>query len=178
MDAHTERIKDHGRKKDMYDKFGEFDSWEEINKAAAGLKEEGDEKSLVALAIENGIDKEDAEDYIDGAVDKLCNPLIAALGKIAVEEKELKAKDIMEDWVNYIRTLCSEDENIALGVRKKDKNLKGCIGQLLSWSFKHQQNVDKDIIKAAGISANKVTLGIPGIRTAHQLIKEYYGGAR
>ena len=43
MDAHTERIKDHGRKKDMYDKFGEFDSWEEINRAAQGLKEEGDE---------------------------------------------------------------------------------------------------------------------------------------
>lgn len=162
----------------MYDKFGEFDSWEEINMAAAGLKEEGDEKSLVTLAIENGIDKEDAEDYIDGTVNELCTPLIAALGKITVEEKQLKPQDIMEDWVNYIRTLCSEDEKIALGVRKKDKSLKGCIGNLLSWSFKHQQNIDKDIIKAAGISANKVTLGIPGIRTAHKIIKEYYQGGK
>lgn len=162
----------------MYDKFGEFDSWEEINMAAAGLKEEGDEVSLVALAIENGIDRENAEDYIDGVVDELCNPVIAALGKIYVEKEALKPKDIMEDWTTYIESLCIENEAIALGVRKKNKSLKGCIGELLSWSFKHQQNVDRDIIKAAGISANKVTLGIPGIRTAHKIIKEYYQGGK
>ena len=109
----------------MYDKFGEFDSWEEINKTAASLKEEGDENSLVALAKENGIDKEDAEDYIDGAIEELCTPLIAALGKITVEEKNLKPKDIMEDWVNYIRTLCTEDQEVSLGVRRKTKSLKG-----------------------------------------------------
>lgn len=160
----------------MFEKFGEFDSWEEINKAAAGQKAEGDEKALIELALENGIDKEEAEDYFDGAVEELCNPLMAAYGKLDIEVKDLKPKDIMEDWVTYIRTSCADDEKIALAVRKKGKSLKGCIGALLSWSFKHQQSVDKDIIKAAGISAGKVTLGIPGIRTAHQIIKEYYGG--
>ena len=161
----------------MYDKFGEFDSWEEINKAAAGLKEEGDEKSLVELAEENGIDKEDAEDYIDGAIEELCTPLIAALGKIAVEEKNLKPKDIMEDWVSYIRTLCTEDEKVSLGVRRKTRSLKGCIGELLKYGFNHQQSIDKDILKAAGVNASKVTLGMPGARVAHKIIKEYYGGA-
>lgn len=161
----------------MYEKFGEFDSWEEINKAAEGQKEEGDMEALKELAKENGIDIEDAEDYFDGIIPELCTPLIAALGKLKVEEEDLKPKDIMIDWINYIRTLCSNDKNIRLAVRKKDKSLKGCIGALLKWSFGHQQQIDKDIIKAAGVSASKITLGIPGMREAHKLIKEYYGGA-
>ncbi len=160
----------------MWDKFGEFDSWEEINKAAEGQKEEGDKEALKELAEENGIDIEDAEDYFDNVIPELCNPLIAALGKIKVEEEDLKPKDIMVDWINYIRTLCSSDKNICMAVRKKDKSLKGCIGALLKWSFDHQQNVDKDIIKAAGVKTGKVTLGVPGMREAHKLIKEYYLG--
>ncbi len=158
----------------MYEKFGEFDSWEEINKAAEGQKEEGDEAALKELAKENGIDIEDAEDYIDGVIPELCTPLIAALGKLKVEEEDLKPKDIMEDWLNYIRQLCSSDPEICRNVRKKKKSLKGCIGALLKWSYNHQQTINKDIITAAGISGGRVTIGIPGIRTAHQIIKEYY----
>ena len=160
----------------MYEKFGEFDSWEEINKAAEGQKEEGDTEALKELAKENGIDIEDAEDYIDGVIPELCTPLIAALGKLKVEEEDLKPKDIMEDWLNYIRQLCSSDPEICRNVRKKKKSLKGCIGALLKWSYNHQQTINKDIITAAGISGGRVTIGIPGIRTAHQIIKEYYGG--
>ena len=158
----------------MYEKFGEFDSWEEINKAAEGQKEEGDMEALKELAKENGIDIEDAEDYIDGVIPELCTPLIAALGKLKVEEEDLKPKDIMEDWLNYIRQLCSTDPEICRDVRKKKKSLKGCIGALLKWSYNHQQNINKDIITAADISGSRVTIGIPGIRTAHQIIKEYY----
>ena len=40
----------------MFEKFGEFDSCEEINMAAQGLYEEGDIKSLHALAKENGLE--------------------------------------------------------------------------------------------------------------------------
>jgi len=158
----------------MYEKFGEFDSWEEINKAAEGQKEEGDTEALKELAKENGIDIEDAEDYLDGTIPELCTPLIAALGKLKVEEEDLKPKDIMEDWLNYIRQLCSSDPEICRNVRKKKKSLKGCIGALLKWSYNHQQTINKDIITAAGISGSRVTIGIPGIRTAHQIIKEYY----
>ena len=46
----------------MFDKFGEFDSVEELNRAAAGQKEQGDLEALISLAIENGLDKEDAEE--------------------------------------------------------------------------------------------------------------------
>ena len=160
----------------MFDKFGEFDSWEELNKTAAGLKEEGDKESLIELAKENGIHEDDAEYYFTGGTDKLCSYVMASIGKLNIETADLKPKDIMEDWTEYIRTLCVTDETICLGVRKKGKSLKGCIGELLKWSFGHQQQIDKDIIKAAGVNANRVTLGIPGIRTAHKIIKEYYGG--
>lgn len=66
----------------MFEKFGEFDSVEELNRAAAAQKAEGDEEALVALAEENGIDKEDAEDYMDDCADELATPLMAAMGKL------------------------------------------------------------------------------------------------
>ena len=160
----------------MFDKFGEFDSWEEINKAAEGQKAEGDEEALLILAKENGIDKEDAEDYFDGAIQELCTPLTAAFGKLDVENEDLKPIDIMDDWYKYIMTLVAADEQMAIAVRKKGKSLKGCIAKLLKWSFEHQQKVDKDILQAAGVSASKVTIGIPGMGTAHKIIKEYYLG--
>ena len=40
----------------MWDKFGEFDSAEELNRAAAAQKAEGDREALIMLAEENGID--------------------------------------------------------------------------------------------------------------------------
>ena len=58
----------------------------------------------------------------------------------------------------------------------KRKTLKGCIAAILMWSFKNQQTVDKDIIKAAGVSASKVTLGIPGMARAKKIITDYYMG--
>ena len=50
----------------MWDKFGEFDSWEEINRAAKAQLEEGDMDAVRAIAEENGIDPEDAEDFCTG----------------------------------------------------------------------------------------------------------------
>ena len=44
----------------MFDLFGEFDSAEELNLAAAGQREQGDREALISLAKENGIDQEDA----------------------------------------------------------------------------------------------------------------------
>lgn len=164
----------------MFDTFGEFDSWEEINKAAQGQKEEGDEEALIKLAEENGIDKEDAEDYYDGAIQELCTSVIAALGKLKVEKEEYKKsnkeKNIIDDWISYIENLVSTDEAYALNIRRKGKSLKGCIGALLAYSFGHQVSVDKDIIKEAKVKAGKVTMGIPNMLTAHKIIKEYYGG--
>lgn len=160
----------------MFEKFGEMDSASEINELAENLFNEGDTESLRAMAEENGITKDFVELYLQGDVPELCDSLTAAMGKIDIEVKELKPKEIMEDWVEYLRGQCMENEILAYQVRKKGKSLKGCIAALLSWSFKHQQGIDEDIIKAAGITAGRVTLGIPGMGRAKQIIREYYMG--
>ena len=159
----------------MFDKFGEFDSAEEMNIAARAQLEEGDTEAVFAIAKENGIDKEDAQDFIDGAVDDLATPLMAAYGKLDIEAAELKPYEIMNDWLTYIRVCSGENPHMAAAVRKKGKSLKGCIGELLKWSFKNQHEVDKDILKAAGVSG-RCTLGIPGMGRAKQIITEYYLG--
>ncbi len=160
----------------MFEKFGEFDSSEELNKAAEGLLKEGDIESLKILAAENGIDKDDVEDYEIGLIDSLTTPLTAAYGKLDIETAQLNITEIMEDWMQYIRLQCLNDSKMASEVRKKGKSLKGCIALLLKWSYSNQYEVPADIIKASGISAGRVTLGIPGAGTAHRLIKEYYLG--
>ena len=159
----------------MYEKFGEFDSAAEINRAAAAQRAEGDDEAILMIAEENGIDKEDALDYINGAVDELASPLMAAYGKLEVESKVLEPYEIMEDWLQYIRIRCAEDPRLALAVRRKGKSLKGCIAALLAWSMKHQRPVDGEILKAVGITY-RVSLGIPGMGRAKQIITEYYLG--
>lgn len=163
----------------MFEKFGEMSSYKEINELAENLFNEGDIESLKEMAKENGIEKEHIKMYLEGEIPELADTLTAAIGKIDMEVKELKPKEIMEDWVEYLRGQCMENEVLAHQVRKKGKSLKGCIAALLSWSFKNQKIVDKDIIKAAGVSASKVTLGIPGMGRAKQIITDYYmGGAK
>ena len=160
----------------MWDKFGELDSYQEINELAQNLFNEGDMDSLKAMAKENGIEKDFVAMYVAGDIPELCDPLTAALGKIDVEAAELKPKEIMEDWVEYLRGQCLENDLLSYAVRKKGKSLKGCIAALLKWSFGNQQQIDKDIIKAAGVNAGRVTLGIPGMARAKQIITEYYLG--
>lgn len=163
----------------MFEKFGEFDSYEELNRAAAAQLAEGDKEAIYAIAEENGIDREDAEEYIDGDAAELVTALMAANGKLKVEAAELQPKEIMTDWLNYIQIQCFEDPEMCLAVRRKGKSLKGCIGKLLKWSLDHAEDVDKDIVKAAGLPSwaqRGCKLGIPGMGTAKQLIKEYYLG--
>ena len=165
-----------GDYKMLFEKFGEMNSYKEINELAENLFNENDLENIKVVAKENGIEEEIVDMYINGEIPELCDPLTAALGKIDVESQELQPKEIMQDWVEYLKGQCMENESLALEVRKKEKSLKGCIGALLSWSFKNQQDVDKDIIKAAGVSAGKVTLGIPGMGRTKKIIKQYYLG--
>lgn len=160
----------------MFDKFGEMNSCDEINELAENLFNEGDLESLKEMAKENGIPEDVVQSYLDMEITELCDPLAAALGKIEIECAELKPKEIMADWVEYLKGQCMENEQIAIQVRKKEKCLKGMIGALLKWSFGNQQQIDKDIIKAAGVSAGRVTLGIPGMGRAKKIIKDYYLG--
>lgn len=160
----------------MYSRFGEFDSAEEINEVAVNLRKEGDVESLKELAKENGIDVDIVEVFLEGDLLYLCDTMSAAIGKIEIEAADMKAKEIMMDWADYIKARCFEDENMARAVRKKGKSLKGCIGELLKWSFQNQIPIDSGILKAAGVTAGRCTLGIPGIGTAKKIITSYYLG--
>lgn len=157
----------------MYDRFGEFDSAAEINETAVNLRKEGDTESIKVLAEENGIDLDIAEAFISGDLFYLCDDMAAAIGKIEVESKELKPVEIMADWVEYLKARCFEDVEMAKAVRKKGKSLKGAIAELLVWSFKNQNPVDKDILKAANVNY-RCTLGIPGMGRAKSIMTDYY----
>lgn len=137
----------------MFDKFGEMNSATELNDLADNLLNEGDMESLEEMVKENGIQMEYIMAYQEGEIPFLCDDMTAALGKIDIEEKEMKPQEIMKDWTEYLKAQCMESEELARCVRQKGKSLKGMIGTLLSWSFKHQQAIDKDIIKAAGVTA-------------------------
>ena len=160
----------------MFDRFGEMGSAAEINELAQNLKTEGDISSVKLLASENGIDEEVANAYIDGIIPVLCDDMSAALGKLSIEAKEVKAEELISDWCEYIKQKCFEEPAMAAAVRSREKSFNGCIASLLKWSFGHQRPIDNAITKAAGVNAGKVTFGIPGMGTAKKLITEYYLG--
>lgn len=97
---------------DMFDKFGEMNSFEEINELAENLFNEGDMESIKIVAEENGIPEEIADMYIAGEVPVLCDPMTAAFGKIDVECAELNPKEIMEDWVEIKHQLKMELQGV------------------------------------------------------------------
>lgn len=161
----------------MFDNFGNFNSYEEINMSAEGMFNEGDFEGIKVLAKENGLEPEDAELYINGETICLCvDAGTAAIGKLEVEAAEMKIDELMRDWVDYIESLCFYSEEVSRNVRKSEKSLEGCIAALLKWSFGHQHDINDKIKKAAGVNASKVTFGIPGMNTAKKIIREYYGG--
>lgn len=146
----------------MFDRFGEFDSCEEINTAAEGLKEEGDLENLRILASENGL-QEYAEDYINGVTDKLCDVITAAIGKLEIEKKE--ASDwayLAEDVVDYLSGHC-DDLGFAAAVRKNGKRIEEAAKRVVKEAQKH------DIEIPGGGTGNYC-----GPMKGYQLIKEYY----
>lgn len=168
----------------MFDKFGEFDSVEELNRTAAELKAAGDEKRLVALAEENGIDKEDAEDYMDGAVLELANASMAAIGKLKTEAAALEIRGILLDWKEGIETECINDEHMARAVRKKDRHMRDCMASMLRYAFENKEQVSEEIVKVTRVTHNgkeepmrgPVYLGVPDRAHVRKLARKYYLG--
>lgn len=163
----------------MFEKFGEMDSYKEINELAENLFNEGDVDSLRVMAKENGIPDDFVEMYLEGMIPELCDLTTAAIGKLDKEAEELKLKGLMLDWVEYIKGLCMQEVMIAHQVRKQGKKLKGCMAVLLKFSFENRVTVDKEIVNEAKIKASRVDFGVPGMADAKRMIREYYlGGSR
>ena len=178
----------------MFDTYGEFDSFEEINARADELMNAGVRQGIIDLAKENGIPEEFAQAFIDGDIPYLCDAATAAVGKIEIERQETVLEGVLEDWISYIEAECQEDEDLARAVRSKGKSLNGCIAELILASLLNQKQVDKaimdivekrvqeekiDLKKQTGIEPRWLQytkLGFPGMGAAKKLIRKYYLG--
>ncbi|MCX4339974.1 MAG: hypothetical protein OSJ72_10055 [Lachnospiraceae bacterium] len=168
----------------LFNEFGNFNSAEEINQKAAELLAAGDAKAIRRLAEENGIDKEDAEAYVDGDEEMLCTDLMAALGKLDVEAKELEIGGVLSDWTNYIRDLCMDEKVMVSAVRRKDKSLAECMARLIRFSFENKVQVSDQIVDITKVTHNgkeekmrkPFYLGGMTRTDAKRIIREYYLG--
>ncbi len=143
---------------ELFKVFGEFDSYEEINKAAAGLFAEGDMENLKKLAEENGLE-EDLQFYIDGGTTELCDPITAAFGKLKVEREQAKDNYVIMAVIDYLEANC-DDMELALAIRKK--------GKRASAMYK--------IIEDEAKKNRSGNSGVCSDMRAFQLTREYYRG--
>ncbi len=162
----------------MFDRFGEFDSAEEINAKAAELKAAGDMDGLTALAEENGLDEEDAQDYMDNGITTLCTWTTAAFGKLDVECKELKLEREFEMLFQELKMMCYK-ESVARGIRKKGKDLATYLAKVIDLGYKQAVTPPKAILdKVTEVPKqyrNQVKTGMPSKADRKALILEYYG---
>lgn len=165
----------------MEHKFGIFNTIEELNRAAAGQKAEGDEEALIALALENGLDKEDAEDYMDDVTDCLCTPYMAAVGKLELEAKELKLESQLKDWKDSVVQTVMESKSVELcnAIFSPDKQLLHVLAAGMKLASKNRIKVDSKIIKAAGLPESAAYIGMCGRDELKKIVMDYYlGGAK
>lgn len=163
----------------MFDRFGEFDSWEEINRAADAQKAEGDLEALKVLAEENGFDPLDAEDFFHGCIDHFCGPLDAALGKIKVEAEEMQLKREFVLLKEELEAACVADSRIAIGVRKKEKNLATYLAKMIDKGYDQAITPPKAILdKVTAVPAqyrHQMKTGMPDKSERKEIMQAYYG---
>lgn len=164
----------------MEHRFGIFNTPEELNRAAAAQKAEGDEEALTALAVENGLDREDAEDYLAGDVEELCTPHMAALGKLKLEAEELELKSQLADWKDYLVQLLTDEDGDALAraVFSPEKKLLDVMAAGLKKASENRVRVSREIIKAAGLPDNAAQIGMVGRDELKGIILDYYTGGK
>lgn len=176
-----------GKESRMFDKFGEFDSWEEINRAAEAQKAEGDLEALKALAVENGLDEEDAVDFFDGCMFSLCGAyngtaINAALGKLKVEKEELEVEREFQLLTEELEKACCEREEIALGVRRKGKRLAEYLAMVIDAGYRYAVTPPKAILdKVTAVPSqyrSQIKTGMPSKAERMEIMKEYYGEVR
>lgn len=165
----------------LFAKFGEFDSAEEINRAAAAQKAQGDLEAVRMIAKENGIDEMDADDFWRGDdIDELCSPFTAALGKLDIESAALDLPTSLQLWVDFIKNMILGDDgaDLMIGIRRKGKDLVSLLAKLIVETSKSRKNVPSDIVSAA----RKLDSSIPGTlpigdisrKRLEEIIREYY----
>ena len=164
----------------LYAKFGEFDSAEEINRAALAQISQGDYEAVKAIAKENGIDEMDAQDFIDGIYPELCGPFTAAVGKLEVEAEALGLPMVMQLWADHIKGMLASDDDDSLkkGIRRKGKNMAELFGKLIVETSRTRKNTPSEIVAAARKLDSSIpsTLPIGDIskKRFEEVVREYY----
>lgn len=128
----------------MYEKYGNFDSVEEMNACAEGLKGAGKIGALYELAKENGIPDFFAKEYLSGNTEEFVDWVNASLGKLEIEAAGHKDKYVpAEPVADYLKSLCIE-EQFARRVRRRTKSMEGCMeyiekktGELVRKGIRH-----------------------------------------
>ena len=161
----------------MFDKFGEFDSAAEINAKAKELLEKDDMNGLVDLALENGLDREDAEDFADGIVEELCTELQAALGKIKVEKEALKLERELADIAGEIEFYGA---SLAAGIRQKGKSLAEYVAKVIDAGYRNAVSIPREITdKLTDVPKQfraQIKTGMPNKAERIQIMVDYFGG--
>ena len=164
-----------------------FKTVKELNDKAAELKSAGDLSELVKLAEENGLEKEDAEDYMDSDDPEacLCNATMAAIGRLNMEEQDLHLESQMKDWKDFIVQMLTdypvdhdgEDrDTLANAVFNPDKKLLDVLAAGLKLSSENRIEVDKRIIQAARLPESAAFIGMCGRDDLKKIILDYYLG--
>lgn len=142
----------------MWDKYGEFDSFEEINDKAKDLLAAGQAEEVRTLAKENGIAPEMAEFYITGEINFLCDSMTAAIGKLDKEiEKYQKqyvanAKEVKE----YLET-CMSHETVKYSIHKYGVDVDiDVTGEELANAIRRKGKSLNDICKDVFTRAQKI----------------------
>lgn len=148
----------------MFEKFGEFDSCEELNAAAAGLLAEGDPEALKALAAENGISDDELIDYVEGMVPELANVLTAAYARIRVQTSDEPKNLQLRVVAMAARGMVMENPDFAAAVMKKGKRLTVILGEMKKAAQKH----------ITGSGANRMSVCCGTDRELEKIIEAYY----
>lgn len=145
----------------MWDKYGEFNSFDEINAKAKELLAAGQTGEVRVLAKENGIDPAMTDYYITGDINFLCDRMTAAIGKLnkeiekypkqyvanAKEVKECLETCMAQDVIKYSIHKYGVDfdinitgDELAEAIRKKGKNLNNICREVFTRAQKiHQE---------------------------------------
>lgn len=145
---------------------------EELNKKAEELKLMKDLKGLNKLCKDNGVDEEDAADYMEGYIENLFTPFIFAMGKLNEEKKKLDLPTEMIYYTDSIMEL-AKDPSLATAICSPDKNLVGALGALLKVASKNRKEIPEAIVKAAGYNGKIFTGNIDKV-VFKDTVRKYY----
>lgn len=163
----------------MFDRFGEFDTSEELNRAAVAQMDQGDFEAIRLLAEENGLE-EYAEDFVEGYSEMLCNELEAALGKLEIEKKHLGLEKELLMLEEELEKACMDDLKIAVGVRRKGKKLAVYLARIIDQGFREAVAPSDEILKelhdVPQQYRGQMKTGMPDKAARTAIMKAYYGG--